>query len=181
MKIYTRTGDTGETSLFGGGRISKSSERIDAYGTVDELNSCIGLARAHGLSDEADQICRKIQNQLFKLGADLATPVTAKASVERMQPDEISWIENTIDQLDASLPPLKFFILPGGSLGGATLHFARTICRRAERIVIACQEQENFSPEIIKYLNRLSDLLFVMARFENKQSGNNETHWKAGT
>lgn len=179
MKIYTRTGDTGETSLFGGGRVSKSSERIDAYGTVDELNSCIGLARAQGLSEKTDQICQKIQNRLFKLGADLATPITAKASVERIQSEEINWMEETIDKLDKMLPPLKFFILPGGSPGGAALHLARTICRRAERIVIAGKEQEQFSPDIIRFLNRLSDLLFVLARYENNQSGKNETRWKA--
>ncbi len=180
MKIYTRTGDSGETSLFGGGRVSKSSDRIESYGTVDELNSSIGLARAHGLSEESERICQHIQNNLFKLGADLATPAFSKAKVERIVPEDIRWMEQTIDELEETLPPLKFFILPGGSSGGATLHLSRTICRRAERIVIACREQENISQEVVIFLNRLSDLLFVLARYENHQAGIKESRWQAG-
>jgi len=180
MKIYTKKGDTGETSLFGAGRVSKTSPRIQAYGTVDELNTCIGLVRAHELSEAGDQICHGIQNDLFTLGADLATPTSGKASVRRIQEEHISEIEKAIDKLENELDPLKYFILPGGCKAGALLHFSRTVCRRAERATISCKEKgDEVSAEVLMYLNRLSDLLFVLARYENKQAGVTETKWKA--
>lgn len=177
MKIYTRKGDKGITSLFGGGRVPKSSQRIESYGTVDELNSCIGLARAQGLSTRSDEICVELQNLLFDLGADLATPQTAKAQIRRINEGDVVSLEGIIDELETSLPPLTYFILPGGSTGGATLHLARTICRRAERLVVACEKEEAISGEVVKFLNRLSDLLFVLARYENHQSGIPESKW----
>lgn len=179
MKIYTKKGDTGETSLFGAGRVFKTSLRIQAYGTVDELNTCIGLARAHDLSETGDEICHRLQNELFILGADLATPPTAKATVKRIQSNNVTDIEKDIDTLEESLDPLNYFILPGGSKTGALLHLSRTVCRRAERITLECRESgEELSNEVIKYLNRLSDLLFVLARFENKLANKPEERWK---
>ncbi|HKJ34395.1 MAG TPA: cob(I)yrinic acid a,c-diamide adenosyltransferase [Balneolales bacterium] len=179
MKIYTKKGDTGETSLFGAGRVSKTSLRIQAYGTVDELNSCIGLARAHNLSDDGEAICQKLQNELFILGSDLATPNTGKATVTRIQTKNIKSLEDSIDRLEESLDPLTYFILPGGGKAGSLLHLARTICRRAERLAIACKESgEEISDEVIKYMNRLSDLLFVLARYENKLANKPEEQWK---
>lgn len=181
MKIYTKTGDTGETSLFGGGRVSKISPRLKAYGTVDELNSSIGVSRSMGLSEEGDQICDVIQNNLFILGADLSTPQNTRAQrIKRISEDQIKDLEIYIDQLQDALPPLKYFILPGGCPGAAALHLSRTICRRAERETIACLSEEPISATTVKYLNRLSDLLFVLARYENKMAGVLETAWQAG-
>lgn len=181
MKIYTKTGDKGETSLFGGGRVSKVSPRLKSYGTVDELNSSIGVARSCKLSAKGDEICEQIQNELFILGADLATPPDTRVKrVKRISEDHITGLENHIDSLQEALPPLKFFILPGGSPGGAALHLARTICRRAERETVACLSEDDISMTTVKYLNRLSDLLFVLARYENKMANVSETAWKVG-
>jgi cob(I)alamin adenosyltransferase len=178
MKIYTKTGDDGTTSLFSGGRVPKTHLRVEAYGTVDELNSSLGVARAHKPHAQTDAWLTQVQNQLFKLGADLATPLDTKAEwVVRMDADTITWLETTIDQMTAQLPELKHFILPGGTPAAATLHVARTICRRAERIVAALQEQEALGEHPLVYLNRLSDFLFTLARWENAQAGEPEAKW----
>lgn len=177
MKIYTKKGDSGQTSLFGGQRVSKSSKRIDAYGTVDELNSILGMAKAAVLSSQGEAWVTEIQQQLFVLGSDLATPASKKERINRIGESEITFLENAIDEMEKSLDPLKNFILPGGSQAGALLHFARTVCRRAERITVECRHEEEVSATAIKYLNRLSDFLFVIARFENKTSGTPETTW----
>jgi cob(I)alamin adenosyltransferase len=178
MKIYTKKGDTGQTSLFGGQQVSKSSRRIEAYGTVDELNSFIGLAASYSLSPKGTVWTQSIQEHLFVLGADLATPATSKTRINRIGDDEIRYLEHAIDEMEEDLPKLKNFILPGGSQAGATLHVARTVCRRAERAAVQCKEEEAVSEERIKYLNRLSDFLFVLARYENKYIGATEEAWK---
>jgi cob(I)alamin adenosyltransferase len=178
MKIYTKTGDKGNTSLFGGKRTSKDSLRIEAYGTVDELHSALGIARALNPQLELDEIISHLQNDLFVLGADLATPLkTRSAHLQRIQDDHISALEHTIDRLDARLQPLSTFVLPGGSQIASQLHLARTICRRAERFVVRLSRKEKIGPLCIVYLNRLSDLLFVMARFANYNDGRQETPW----
>jgi cob(I)alamin adenosyltransferase len=178
MKIYTKTGDTGDTSLFGGKRVPKSSLRIDAYGTVDELNAQLGVVRALRPFAEVDNLLEQIQNQLFVLGADLATPLdVTPANVKRIQQNEIQFLEETIDRLDAQLEPLKSFILPGGSLLTAHLHVARTVCRRAERLVDALGRKEEIEKFPLVYLNRLADLLFIAARYVSKLTGMEETKW----
>lgn len=181
MKIYTRTGDTGTTALFGGGRVPKTHPLIEAYGTVDETNSMLGLARAH-LRDgpdagTVDEYLEDIQADLFTLGADLATPAGSKARTVRVDEESIRVLERRIDEIDALLPPIKQFILPGGSPSAAALHVARTTCRRAERLVLRASEQEEISPSASIYLNRLSDLLFVMARRVNQIEGAEESTW----
>lgn len=178
MKIYTKKGDSGDTSLFGGDRVSKSNERIEAYGTVDELNSFVGLAASYDLSDKGTELLRKVQELLFALGADLATPSSAETRIDRIQESDITFLENAIDELEEDLESLKNFILPGGSQAGATLHVARTICRRAERAAVACHKVDEISDTCIKFLNRLSDFFFVIARYENKQAGIREETWK---
>ena len=177
MKIYTKKGDEGNTSLYGGSRVPKSSKRIEAYGTVDELNSVAGLAASYDLSDQGSRHLKKVQEQLFILGADLATPPSSKTRINRIDDEAVEFLEEAIDSMDESLKPLKNFILPGGSQPGATLHLARTVCRRAERAAVACSETEEISAVAIKYLNRLSDFLFVLARYENKQAGVREESW----
>lgn len=178
MKIYTKTGDDGTTSLFAGGRVSKAHLRVEAYGTVDELNAIIGVARSHQPSEKTSTLLEKVQNQLFHLGADLATPMDAKAEwVVRMDSATVTWLEESIDALTAELPELKHFILPGGCLTSAQLQVARTVCRRAERIAIALSESETLSEHVITYLNRLSDWLFTLARWENQQAGISESKW----
>lgn len=183
MKIYTRTGDTGTTALFGGNRVPKTHPRIVAYGTVDELNSIIGLARAHLTAVENgaqfDRILAKIQIDLFTLGADLATPADSRAKVPRTTRDHARRLEEFIDQLEEDLETLRRFILPGGCLVGATLHVARTVCRRAERRVFhALGEEQGTDSAPAVYLNRLSDLLFVAARWINTASGIEEDVWE---
>lgn len=178
MKIYTKKGDSGETSLFGGTRVPKSNERIEAYGTVDELNSFVGLAASYELSDTGTEYLRKVQELLFTLGADLATPPSSQTRINRISEDDVTFLENAIDKLEEDLESLKNFILPGGSQPGATLHVARTICRRAERATVACSKSDNISENCIKFLNRLSDFLFVIARYENKKAGVREETWK---
>jgi cob(I)alamin adenosyltransferase len=178
MKIYTKTGDTGDTSLFGGKRVPKSSLRIDAYGTVDELNALLGVSRALKPHAEVDSILEQIQNQLFVLGADLAAPFdTTPMKMQRVQQNEIQILEETIDRLDVQLKPLKSFILPGGSAVSAQLHVARTVCRRAERFVDALGRKEEIGKFPLVYLNRLADLLFVLARCTNKISKVNDIPW----
>lgn len=180
-RIYTRTGDDGTTSLFGGERVGKGNARIDAYGTVDEANSVVGLARSH-LRDEPgaerlDPVLGDVQEELFVVGADLATPVDAKPLVPRIQEKHVTGVEDRIDAFDADLDPLKSFVLPGGSPAGASLHSARTICRRAERLVVRASASAPINEKTKVYLNRLSDLLFVLARWANKQAGVREDKW----
>lgn len=177
MKIYTKRGDKGYTSLFGGSQVEKNNLRIHAYGTVDELNSVIGLSLTHPVSEKGGEILSEIQKQLFVLGADLATPLSRKTKVQRIGTAEIEELESWIDTIDGSLPALTSFILPGGSKPGAYLHLARTVCRRAERHTVELKWEEAISEETIVYLNRLSDLLFVLARYENQQAGMGETKW----
>lgn len=164
-KVYTRTGDTGETSLVGGERVSKSSIRVEAYGDVDEVNSIIGLARASEVDAEVDDVLGVIQNDLFTLGSDLASP--SQIDVPRIHESFVERLEQYSDRFLAELEPLKEFILPGGSRAGATLHLARTVARRAERRAVKLSEVEDVNPLAIVYLNRLSDLLFILARVEN--------------
>ncbi len=177
MKIYTKKGDQGTTSLFGGAKISKHSLRIHAYGTVDELNSVLGIVLTHTVSKTGETILKELQNQLFVLGADLATLPSKKTKIERIGNKEIDQLEQWIDELDEQLPALTSFILPGGAPAGATLHLARTVCRRAERHTVALKKEDPISDEALIYLNRLSDLLFVLARFENQQAEETETKW----
>jgi len=178
MKIYTKKGDKGVTSLFGGQRVSKSSCRIAAYGTVDELNSYIGLVRSYDLSHKGSTILQHIQDHLFVLGSDLATPMNRETRIERIGEEEVKFLEKVIDELQAELPELKHFILPGGCPAGSTLHICRTVCRRAERRCVECLENEELSPLALKYLNRLSDFLFVAARYENQEAGILEHKWQ---
>jgi cob(I)alamin adenosyltransferase len=178
MKIYTRTGDDGTTSLFSGGRVPKSHLRVESYGTTDELNSVLGLARALKPHPTTDAYLGQIQRQLFNLGADLATPLEAASSwVIRMDAATVTWVEDAIDALDADLPPLTQFILPGGSPAAAQIHVGRTVCRRAERVVVALKEYETVGEQVIHYLNRLSDFLFTLARWENWKAGLPEDKW----
>jgi cob(I)alamin adenosyltransferase len=179
MKIYTRTGDDGTTGLFGGDRVSKDDLRIHAYGTVDELNSVIGLARTYQADPRTAEILDLIQRDLFVLGSDLAAPRDVK-SPHSVRVDEggVAKIERLIDELDAQLPALTNFILPGGTSCAAVLHLARNVCRRAERLAVACQAQEDIGPVVIRFLNRLSDLLFVLARRVNREAGVEDVVWK---
>ncbi len=177
MKIYTKRGDKGYTSLFGGTSIEKNSVRLHAYGTVDELNSVFGMVLSHSLSDKGREMLAEIQKQLFVLGADLATLPSKKEKIERIGQKEIEKLENWIDELEEDLPGLTSFIMPGGSTGGASLHFARTVCRRAERFTVELNMKDPVSDLTVIYLNRLSDFLFVLARFENKIAGIEETKW----
>jgi len=180
MKIYTRTGDQGETGLFGGGRVSKTHPRVEAYGDVDELNASIGLARAIELMPRVDEVLVPLQRDLFAIGALLATPdrERMKRHLEKASIDEgrISELEHAIDEGDGELEPLKSFIIPGGAPKAAALHVARTVCRRAERRVIALGEEE-IPPIVVVYLNRLSDLLFTLARVANRRAGAGEVTW----
>ena len=180
MKIYTRTGDEGQTGLFGGGRVSKTHPRVEAYGDVDELNAAIGLARAIEMMPRIDEVLVPIQRDLFSLGALLATPDRdrMKKQLEKARIDDarIEELEHAIDEGDDELEPLKSFIVPGGTPKAAALHVARTVCRRAERRVIALTDEE-IPPVVIVYLNRLSDLLFTLARVANRRAGAGEVHW----
>ena len=180
MKIYTKTGDNGETSLFAGGRVSKDVARVEAYGTVDELNACLGMVCAQLSDDDVLACLRRLQTELFDLGADLATPLTAisRKEIPRAREEQTLRLEEWIDQYSEGLPALTQFILPSGSLPGTTLHFARTVCRRAERQVVALSREEEINLEIIRYLNRLSDLLFVLARVVNQRAQIPETIWQ---
>jgi cob(I)alamin adenosyltransferase len=174
MKIYTRTGDTGQTALFGGKRVSKDDARIEAYGTVDELNSFIGLARATWPESPVDAELERIQNDLFDVGAQLAAPGSDRFS--GAHPNRIEELEGAIDHAERELTPLTNFILPGGSAAAAQLHVARTVCRRAERIVVSLGSE---APQgTIVYLNRLSDFLFVAARFVNARQKTADVIWK---
>lgn len=180
MKIYTKTGDKGETGLFGGERVSKSNLRLNAYGTIDELNSFLGLALIEVSSVEVKNIIQDLQNKLFVLGSDLAAPETEKnkkLKITRLPDSYILEAEQAIDKFEAQLDKLKNFILPGGSKGSALLHICRTISRRAEREVVALKNTEHIGENIVIFLNRLSDLFFVLSRFENKYSNIPDTKW----
>ena len=178
-KVYTRTGDDGTTGLGAGGRVGKDSPRIEAYGTVDELNSQIGLALAAGVNDLIAPALRSIQNDLFHLGSDLCTLEEEKKRrpVPGIDDRHVAALESLMDRLSEELPPLENFVLPGGSPGAAQLHVARTVCRRAERLVVTLSRRETVGPHTIRYLNRLSDALFVMARHENKRRGIPDVLW----
>lgn len=180
MKIYTKTGDKGETGLFGGERVSKHSTRLDAYGTVDELNSFLGLAILEVNNQEIKSIIKEIQQKLFVVGSDLATPQTEKnqkLKITRTPDEYIDETERLIDKFESQLDELKNFILPGGSKGSALLHICRTIARRAEREIVALKNTEEIGNNIVIFLNRLSDLFFVLSRFENKYSNIPDTKW----
>lgn len=181
MKIYTRTGDKGGTALFGGGRVPKDHPRVEAYGNVDELNAALGLARAIESLPRVDEVLVPVQRDLFAIGALLATPDHEKMhdQLEKARIDEarIAELERAIDQAEAELEPLRSFIIPGGSPKGAALHVARTVCRRAERGVVRLSHEIELPELAIKYLNRLSDLLFTLARLANKQLGAGEVTW----
>ena len=179
MKIYTKTGDDGTTGLFGGGRVPKDSARIEAYGTVDELNSVIGLVASESSVDWLNDLLQSIQQNLFVLGADLATPLDARSNyaIPRMGDSDVKKLERAIDEHDAELPSLKRFILPGGSVAGALLHHARTVCRRAERLLVHLAHEQEIGKSDIIYLNRLSDLLFVLARRANQLGRVPDVEW----
>jgi cob(I)alamin adenosyltransferase len=179
MRIYTKTGDTGETGLFGGGRVKKSDVRVDAYGEVDELNAHLGLARSLGLDPELDALAGRLQDQLFVLGSLIATPPGSKAaaSLPKLQPEWVTEMERAIDKFDEELRPLSTFILPGGSAAASALHVARTVCRRAERRVVPLQDADKVDIACVVYLNRLSDLLFTMARAQNHRAGVADVPW----
>jgi cob(I)alamin adenosyltransferase len=184
-KLYTRTGDLGTTMLFGGGRLPKDHPRVGAYGTVDELNSTLGVALSflpsRGVIAKA---LSGVQNELFNIGSELASGSEGKAAERaRLFVDaeaKIASLEALIDEYDAKAPPLRTFILPSGSQAGAMLHLCRTVCRRAERQVVRLSHEERVNPDILGYLNRLSDLLFVLARYVNKAAGKPETEWRKG-
>jgi cob(I)alamin adenosyltransferase len=180
MKIYTKTGDRGETGLFAGPRVRKDDPRIEAYGTVDELNAVLGLARCEKLPPEIDGLIAGIQHTLFDLGAELATPDPASRGTDLVSTGQIEALEAAIDKYEATLPPLKTFILPGGVDGAAWLHLARTVCRRAERHVVTLGHEKGakLSPHVLVYLNRLGDLLFVLARAVNHMAGHGDIAWQ---
>lgn len=176
MKIYTRTGDLGQTSLFGGARVAKNDARIEAYGTVDELSSFLGVARASGVPAEVERVLEQVQRDLFDIGAHLASPGTSR--FPGVDPQRIADLENAIDAMERELAPLKNFILPAGTLAAAQLHVARTVCRRAERCVVALHDESAATMSTVAYLNRLSDTLFVAARFANRRTGVADVEWK---
>lgn len=184
FKIYTKTGDKGQTALYGGTRVSKACDRVEAYGTIDELNSFIGLAKSHIEDPEALKQLAEIQYDLFTLGAEAATPTdklylaNGKSRLpQTISEKEITLLEEWMDKMDESIEPLQFFILPGGGKAATFLHVARTVCRRAERQMVALNTEEELRPELVKYLNRLSDYLFVMARYISKLHHEPEEYW----
>lgn len=180
MKIYTRTGDSGDTGLFGGGRVGKDALRVEAYGTVDELNAALGVVLAAKPAGGLTGVIQRIQAELFELGADLATPPESSAranTLVRFNEDCVGVLEADIDRFEAKLEPLTTFIVPGGSPAGAALHLARTVCRRAERRTVSLAREEHIGAPIVPYLNRLSDLLFVLARTANVHAQAPETKW----
>lgn len=182
MKIYTRTGDSGSTGLFGGPRVSKDDDRIEAYGTVDELNAAIGVARAAGVDETIDDQLAQIQHELFAIGAELAAPDPDRHDLRCVGPAYIETLEQWIDSHELTLPPLKNFILPAGTAAATQMHVARAVCRRAERRVVTLSRRAegSVSEEVIVYLNRLSDLLFVLARVVNHRAGVQDMPWRRG-
>lgn len=179
MKIYTKTGDTGQTSLFGGKRVSKSDLRIDSYGTIDELNSYIGLLRDQEVNQKRKDSLIEIQDRLFTIGSILATePGNDKVKVPALRAEDIQALEKEIDVLDAQLPPMRSFVLPGGHPSVSICHITRTVCRRAERLIVALDSVEKVEPLVIQYMNRLSDYLFILSRIISVELGAEETPWK---
>ena len=181
VRIYTKTGDKGETSLIGGKRVPKDSQRVTAYGTLDELNSALGLTSSFIKDKRVSSIIRKIQTELFNIGAELANPHKLGNNTNdyyRLEQYKVKGLENIIDQFDLKLKPINYFLLPGGSKAGSILHLARSISRRAERDLVALSKQEKINPNILAYLNRLSDLLFVLARYENSKANIKDIPWK---
>lgn len=179
MSIYTRTGDKGQTSLLSGERVDKDVLRVEAYGTVDELNSALGVAASFCRNRRVNEILASIQNDLFDAGSDLATRTSSPRQIRRLTRQDWEGLESAIDELDEQLPRLKNFILPAGTSGAALLHFARGVCRRGERLVVKLEREEGeVNPDLLVYLNRLSDLLFVLARYENFTSEVSEVIWK---
>ena len=177
--IYTKTGDAGRTSLVGGTRVSKTDDRLEAYGTVDELNAFLGLLETY-LTDEHDRtFVRQVQNELFAVGSYLATDQskTKLRASSQVAPGQVESLEHEIDRLDENLPPLSAFVLPGGSRGAAVCHVCRTVCRRAERRILALAEKVDMTPELLAYINRLSDYLFVLSRKMNHEDKKNEIFW----
>ncbi len=178
MKIYTRTGDEGMTSLFGGKRVSKADLRIDSYGTIDELNSWIGVLRDQQVNAKRKDTLLVIQDRLFTIGSTLAVePGNTKVKVPSLEDADIAFLEKQIDAIDTTLPPMRSFVLPGGHPSVSFTHVARTVCRRAERLVIALHDEEEVMPLVIKYLNRLSDFLFVLARMVAQELEVEESPW----
>lgn len=180
MKIYTKTGDSGRTSLFGGERVPKSHHRIDAYGTIDELNAFLGLLRDQETNKQVQPALINIQSKLFTIGAILATePGNTKVKIPLMSEEDVIFLEKEIDRMDDALPPIRNFVLPGGHKSVSIGHLARTVCRRAERLVIGLDSLEKVDPLVIKYLNRLSDYLFVLSRKMAHDLGIEEIPWKS--
>ena len=181
MKIYTRTGDQGDTGLFGGGRVPKDHPRVVAYGDVDELNSMLGVVRATEPTEFSDSLLESIQQDLFSIGGQLAAPVpgpVARALAKaELPPERVTLLERMIDEADVELPPLRAFVLPAGTSKAAALHYARTVCRRAERSVVHLARESQVPSVFVVYLNRLSDLLFTLARLANHRSGVSDTTW----
>jgi len=180
MRIYTRGGDAGQTGLFGGARVPKDDPRVAAYGDIDELNAVLGVARTLTPPAEVERSLASVQDQLFTLGSELATPDPEKAriNIPRTQASWAEVLEQAIDAIDAEVPELKSFILPGGTAAAAQLHVARTVCRRAERKVVTLSQHTKVAPEVIRYLNRLSDYLFMAARLANHRAGVADVAWK---
>ena len=180
MRIYTKTGDKGETGLFGGRRVPKDHHRVAAYGDIDELNAFLGQALSKNQELSIQQTLRKIQELLFELGAELATPPESRKHQSTLRKADIAWLEKTIDEAETQLSPLKSFILPGGGEAAAALHTARAVCRRAERSVVTlCREEPQTSPQVLIFINRLADLLFVLARLANAKAGVEDLPWNA--
>jgi cob(I)alamin adenosyltransferase len=180
MKIYTKTGDTGSTSLFGGKRVSKADLRIEAYGTIDELNAHVGLLRDQDVNKKREKILVEVQDRLFTIGSILAVePGNTKVKVPALLVDDISVLEKEIDAMDVQLPPMRSFVLPGGHPSVSICHITRTVCRRAERLVIALDAVEKTDALVIQYLNRLSDFLFMLSRKIAQETGATETPWTA--
>lgn len=182
MKIYTRTGDEGETGLFGGSRVGKDTDRMEVIGTVDELNAALGVVRAEPIPADLDRLLGRFQNELFEVGAELATADPVAHGTRTIASTHIQTLEADIDRLEQELEPLKVFILPNGSRAGACLHLARAVCRRAERrlVTLIHRSSEPLSRDLLAYLNRLGDLLFVLARVVNARAGQRETPWERG-
>lgn len=181
MKIYTKTGDDGTTGLFGGKRVLKNDDRVDTYGEIDELNSLIGLSICFVLSHDVREDLERIQNQLFNIGSFLATPMEDRKKLkglENISDSNVTYLESRIDYYEEKLPELKNFILPGGTRGAAFLHYARTVCRRCERKIVKFALKEETDKIYIKFFNRLSDFLFILARYENFFAGVREIEWK---
>jgi len=179
MKIYTRTGDEGTTALFGGSRVSKADLRIEAYGTVDELNAFLAIVRDQEVNKKREHLLVQIQERLFTIGSMLATvPGNTKVRIPQLLEEDAVTLENAIDHMEALLEPLRNFVLPGGPISISHCHVARTVCRRAERKIVALSQSESVDPIIVKYMNRLSDYLFVLARAMAAELGVAETPWK---